>query len=290
MQRLLTFPPAIWSVRLCKWQHDVSGNDFGVSCLGLNEWHFLPSVRMVVIFRMRAALVVQIRVARGLNLWWVLSPNPVKRSFPNVHLAMSVSRWWSPFPVSLSIECCTKTGSLLGNLVAGKLDSTCLVDPDPNRQTIQLSMCGNGIVERGEECDPGVGIESACCNSTTCKLLSNASCDPRSSPCCTDQCSFAPSTQMCRPSMDARCDTPEFCTGNSSSCPADSIAPNGKWGRRARDSCLLKRLNIQVKVAALGNLNVQVVHALPLHVSDWISCTFLLNITCSVHICFCPHE
>jgi hypothetical protein len=112
--------------------------------------------------------------------------------------------------------------------VAGsKTNTTCLVDPDPNRQTISLQMCGNGIVENGEDCDPGSGVNSTCCDSTTCKFRNNAVCDPQSSPCCTNQCSFAPATQVCRPSRDGNCDTAEMCTGNSSSCPADVTAPNG---------------------------------------------------------------
>jgi len=53
-------------------------------------------------------------------------------------------------------------------------------------------------------------------------------CDPQSSPCCTAQCTFAPSTQICHPSTDAICDKAEFCTGNSSSCPADVTAKNGQ--------------------------------------------------------------
>ena len=111
---------------------------------------------------------------------------------------------------------------------SGHVNTSCLVDPDPNRQTITLNMCGNGIVESGEDCDPGIGVNSTCCNSKTCKFTNNAVCDPSSSPCCTSQCQFAPATQVCRPSIDPVCDTQEVCTGNSSACPADVFAPNGK--------------------------------------------------------------
>jgi hypothetical protein len=110
----------------------------------------------------------------------------------------------------------------------GRVDTSCLSNPDPSRQTITLQMCGNGIVESGEECDPGKGVNSTCCDSKTCKFLGNAVCDPSSSPCCTAQCHFAPATQVCRPAKDPNCDTPETCTGNSSACPADVFAPNGK--------------------------------------------------------------
>lgn len=124
-------------------------------------------------------------------------------------------------------------------VAGGRTNTTCLSDPDPSRQTISLQMCGNGIVEAGEDCDPGKGIDSACCDSATCKFKNNAVCDPESSPCCTPQCNFAPVTQICRPSRDSHCDTAETCTGNSSSCPADIFAPNG-----ALESPILEHLKL----------------------------------------------
>ncbi|KAI0005423.1 Metallo-peptidase family M12-domain-containing protein [Russula compacta] len=118
--------------------------------------------------------------------------------------------------------------SLMLDSTSGKVDTSCLMSPDPNRQTITLNMCGNGIVESGEECDPGKGSNSTCCDPNTCKFIGNAVCDPSSSPCCTAQCQFAPATQVCRAAQDPTCDTTEVCTGNSSACPADVFAPNGK--------------------------------------------------------------
>jgi hypothetical protein len=110
----------------------------------------------------------------------------------------------------------------------GQTNTSCLSDPDPTRQVISLQMCGNGIVEAGEDCDPGKGVNSSCCDVTTCKFRTGAVCDPESSLCCTSQCTFAPSTQTCRPSKDTQCDIAETCTGNSSACPADVTAPNGE--------------------------------------------------------------
>jgi Disintegrin len=119
-------------------------------------------------------------------------------------------------------------GSLMLGTTNGKLDTSCLMNPDPARQTITLQMCGNGIVESGEECDPGKGSNSTCCDSNTCKFINNAVCDPSNSPCCTAQCQFAPATQVCHPAQDPICDVAEMCTGNSSTCPANVFAPNGK--------------------------------------------------------------
>lgn len=110
---------------------------------------------------------------------------------------------------------------------AHSTNTTCLIDASSAKHTISLQMCGNGIVEDGEDCDPGQGVNSSCCDAKTCKFKAGAVCDPMSSPCCTGQCTFAPSTQVCRPQKDANCDQPEMCTGNSSACPADVFSPNG---------------------------------------------------------------
>ena len=107
-------------------------------------------------------------------------------------------------------------------------NTSCVVDPDPTRQVISMQMCGNGIVEAGEDCDPGLGNNSTCCDQQTCKFTAGAVCDPSSSTCCTSDCKVAPATKLCRQSKDDRCDTPEYCTGSSSTCPADITKPNGE--------------------------------------------------------------
>ncbi|KAG9125452.1 hypothetical protein FRC07_007543, partial [Ceratobasidium sp. 392] len=117
--------------------------------------------------------------------------------------------------------------SARGSVLVGSVNSTCLQDADTAKQTISLQMCGNGIVEAGEDCDPGVGTNSTCCDSKTCKFTRNAVCDPASSACCLDTCQFAPSTQVCRPARDASCDRAEMCTGSSAACPSDQVTDNG---------------------------------------------------------------
>ena len=133
--------------------------------------------------------------------------------------------------ISCRSACMTQStllGAVMKGVQGGKVNTSCLVDPDPTRQTISLQMCGNGIVEKGEDCDPGKGSNSTCCDVATCKFKGTAQCDPNNSACCTSQCTFAPATTVCRPSRDVNCDMQEVCTGNSSSCPADVVIPNGK--------------------------------------------------------------
>jgi len=89
-------------------------------------------------------------------------------------------------------------------------------------------MCGNGIVEEGEDCDPGSEATSSCCDAKTCKFINNAQCDPTNDACCTNSCQFAASTQTCRPAISGGCDIAETCTGNSRACPSDVFKPNGQ--------------------------------------------------------------
>lgn len=114
-----------------------------------------------------------------------------------------------------------------GTTSAGHLNTTCLVSPNPSVVTLSLQMCGNGIVEEGEDCDPGSGVNSNCCDASTCKFTSGSVCDPGSSACCTDTCGFAPQGQVCRAALNATCDYAEVCTGSSASCPADVTVKDG---------------------------------------------------------------
>ena len=159
-----------------------------------------------------------------LNLSWAQSLKVEKRSFHNVLWEIFVSTDLVDF---IHLKYLPWLSGSLMQSGRGSVNTSCLVDPDPGRTVISLQMCGNGIVEAGEDCDPGIGTTSNCCDSATCKFINNALCDPQSSPCCTSQCTFAPSTQVCHPSTNDICDTAEFCTGNSSSCPPDVTAKNG---------------------------------------------------------------
>ncbi|KAL1411363.1 hypothetical protein Q8F55_002318 [Vanrija albida] len=123
------------------------------------------------------------------------------------------------------------SGCTLGNICnyIGRRNPTCLVDPN-SQHVISLQQCGNGIVEPGEDCDPGMNATSACCDPATCKFLPNAKCDPTNSACCTDQCSFASAGTVCRPAVSPECDVAEVCTGTNATCPKDETKPDG-------DSC-----------------------------------------------------
>ncbi|CAF1609554.1 unnamed protein product, partial [Adineta ricciae] len=91
----------------------------------------------------------------------------------------------------------------------------------------KMSVCGNGIVEIGEDCDCGlnkscVSVE-ACCNPRTCQFYSGAEC--LSGACCSG-CKLLPAGYPCRASRNT-CDTPEVCDGTSAQCPDDDNFKDG---------------------------------------------------------------
>ncbi|GAA5833777.1 hypothetical protein JCM3766R1_000095 [Sporobolomyces carnicolor] len=120
----------------------------------------------------------------------------------------------------------------IGNIctaIGSSLNTTCIVDQSAsnNPRVISEQSCGNGIVEDGEECDPG-SVDSACCDPSTCRFRSGAVCDPVNSLCCTSMCQIAQGGTVCRPSIDSQCDKQEVCDGTNAACPKDEFESNGK--------------------------------------------------------------
>jgi choice-of-anchor A domain-containing protein len=85
------------------------------------------------------------------------------------------------------------SGVIVGSVVANNINSL-QINKVPCFTPAPTSSCGNGIVESGEQCDGGV--------------------------CCTSQCTFKPSTTVCRPAV-SQCDVAEMCSGSSSTCGVD---------------------------------------------------------------------
>ncbi|KAJ2761736.1 hypothetical protein IWQ57_005971, partial [Coemansia nantahalensis] len=103
----------------------------------------------------------------------------------------------------------------------------CLQDPG-SRSTLSAGMCGNGIKEKGEECDCGSSDEcksDPCCDAATCKLKPGARCADSNDLCCS-QCRVRAKGAVCRPRY-SECDIAETCDGQSADCPADAHIPDG---------------------------------------------------------------
>ncbi|XP_063214995.1 disintegrin and metalloproteinase domain-containing protein 2-like [Chroicocephalus ridibundus] len=87
-------------------------------------------------------------------------------------------------------------------------------------------VCGNGVVEPGEQCDCGAAeacLKDKCCTKT-CRFKPGAEC---SSGLCCSGCQFKRKNSPCRPAADAQCDLAEFCNGSSASCPPDLYVQDG---------------------------------------------------------------
>ena len=80
------------------------------------------------------------------------------------------------------------------------------------------AICGNGLIERGEQCDcpPGDSACLSCCNVTTCRLKEGAECS--SELCCQTSCRIDKSRKVCRPVLDQQCDMEDTCDGVSAVC------------------------------------------------------------------------
>lgn len=93
-------------------------------------------------------------------------------------------------------------------------------------------ICGNGLVETGEECDCGFSdqCKGTCCYSANeeegkrCKLQPGKLCSPSQGPCCTEQCSFKDSSARCR--EDSDCAEEGMCDGATANCPASEPKSN----------------------------------------------------------------
>lgn len=122
---------------------------------------------------------------------------------------------------------CTQ-GNVCSNIARLAINSTCLLANAGGINLISENVCGNGIVEEGEECDCG-GVEGCkgnpCCDPLTCKYTEGSQCDDTNEQCCTG-CKFASTTTHCR-EPNGPCDMGQVCPGNSATCPGPRLIDDG---------------------------------------------------------------
>ncbi|XP_041970405.1 uncharacterized protein LOC121726859 [Aricia agestis] len=101
----------------------------------------------------------------------------------------------------------------------------CFTEPQP-------AICGNGVVEEGEECDCGWASEctDVCCRPQAarphykpCTLTEHSVCSPSQGPCCTSSCTLK-FGDKCR--ADNGCRDAAHCDGRRAACPASRHKPN----------------------------------------------------------------
>ena len=136
-----------------------------------------------------------------------------------------------PFPIRLRVRLRNSFPTIrldwgpdLGHFVAYALlgDGACLDDAE--EPSWDAAICGDGIVDPGEDCDPGLFGDDDCC-SDDCTLKAGCDCSPWEG-CCTSAGKLKAAGATCRASV-GDCDVAEKCTGKSGLCPPDLSKANG---------------------------------------------------------------
>ncbi|XP_028008281.2 disintegrin and metalloproteinase domain-containing protein 5-like isoform X2 [Eptesicus fuscus] len=99
-------------------------------------------------------------------------------------------------------------------------------------------ICGNGILEKGEQCDCGIAAECThkkCCDSTICRLKGKTACG--SGECCTQNCKLKPAGVICRKQYDEDCDFVEYCNGVDPHCVPDTFKRDGEYCNANESFC-----------------------------------------------------
>ncbi|XP_069872062.1 disintegrin and metalloproteinase domain-containing protein 25-like [Dipodomys merriami] len=101
----------------------------------------------------------------------------------------------------------------------------CLRLPADSSRLYKFQLCGNGVIDDGEECDCGSKklCETDPCCLANCTLTAGSEC--ASGLCCKD-CHFLSSGTLCR-EQENHCDLPEWCNGTSPDCPDDVYMTDG---------------------------------------------------------------
>ncbi|XP_060091200.1 disintegrin and metalloproteinase domain-containing protein 9-like [Heteronotia binoei] len=92
-------------------------------------------------------------------------------------------------------------------------------------KVFETMVCGNGILDGGEECDCGQDEEcriNGCCQAN-CKFSPDADC--LNGLCC-EKCKYLPEGSTCRPAA-TECDLAEYCNGATPDCPPDTYKQDG---------------------------------------------------------------
>uniref|UniRef100_A0A665VEE0 Disintegrin and metalloproteinase domain-containing protein 10 n=1 Tax=Echeneis naucrates TaxID=173247 RepID=A0A665VEE0_ECHNA len=93
-------------------------------------------------------------------------------------------------------------------------------------------ICGNGLVEAGEQCDCGYSDQcnDQCCYSANeeegkkCQLRPGKVCSPSQGPCCTTECTFKGTDEKCR--KESACALEGKCNGGTALCPTSEPKAN----------------------------------------------------------------
>ncbi|XP_077464390.1 disintegrin and metalloproteinase domain-containing protein 10 [Stigmatopora argus] len=128
----------------------------------------------------------------------------------------------------------TCTVGHIGYLLRLKKDDCFVVSDQP--------ICGNQMVEEGEDCDVGHNDTDICCYSAKetvgvqCRLKPGKMCSPSQGLCCSQACSFKSESQTCDEETD--CQMESLCSGFSPLCPDPKPKENLTVCSRGTRVCL----------------------------------------------------
>uniref|UniRef100_A0A8C6M8W7 Disintegrin and metalloproteinase domain-containing protein 10 n=1 Tax=Nothobranchius furzeri TaxID=105023 RepID=A0A8C6M8W7_NOTFU len=105
-------------------------------------------------------------------------------------------------------------------------------------------ICGNGLVEDGEQCDCGYSDQctDSCCYDANqeegkkCTLKPNKLCSPSQGPCCQRDCTFKSNTESCR--QESECALEGKCNGQTAQCPTSTPKTNYSTCHSATQVCI----------------------------------------------------
>uniref|UniRef100_A0A8C2WZP5 ADAM metallopeptidase domain 9b n=1 Tax=Cyclopterus lumpus TaxID=8103 RepID=A0A8C2WZP5_CYCLU len=102
---------------------------------------------------------------------------------------------------------------------------TCLKNQPSPSDVVDVAECGNGRLDKGEQCDCGKPAEcnNKCCDAATCTFTSGAVCSQGG---CCDNCQIRVPGAPCRESVNT-CDLSEYCNGKTEFCPNDFYVMDG---------------------------------------------------------------
>ncbi|XP_042363909.1 disintegrin and metalloproteinase domain-containing protein 9 [Plectropomus leopardus] len=101
----------------------------------------------------------------------------------------------------------------------------CLKNQPSPSDVVGIAECGNGRLDKGEQCDCGKPEEcdNNCCDAATCRFTRGAAC--AQGDCC-ENCQLKVSGAPCRKSVNT-CDLSEYCDGKNAFCPEDFYVMDG---------------------------------------------------------------
>ncbi|MES1909444.1 MAG: hypothetical protein MHM6MM_002177 [Cercozoa sp. M6MM] len=141
-------------------------------------------------------------------------------------LALGAPTQWS----TCSIDAFNSFASIQSQIQCLQANSQDGNSRDDNLWEENMAVCGDGVVQTGEQCDCGGidcdGLGDPCCDGSTCQFKGGAVCSASDGCCDGTTCQLRPAGTVCRQAENS-CDIEEVCDGNNAECPDDTFALTG---------------------------------------------------------------